>query len=111
MNHFRRNALIFALLAACVVRADDQPKSATIIVPEVDQLQWSNLRLDAQARRSQAETLRMQADQLDAKANDKLAEIKTRLGGAEAERYDFELTKDGKMQLVRRPDPKKETAK
>jgi hypothetical protein len=98
-----KGLLFVLLLCAAIGLADEKAKPAIIPVPEVDQLTWSNLRL-------QAANLRLQADALDAKANDKLVEIKKQAGADET--YDFQFSSDGKMQLARRPDPKpKETIK
>ncbi len=72
-------------------------------VPEVDHLTWLNLILDADARQARGEKLLSEAATIRERATAKIGEIKKRLG---CEECDAQLSKEGKLQLIR-PEKKK----
>jgi hypothetical protein len=85
---------------------------SSILIPEVDALRWSNLRLDAQARQARSDALRMEAAALSEQADKFILGRQQELckaAGVDWAQYDLAATKEGGLELrLKKPEPPKQ---
>ena len=121
----KRILLAIAILSfsvAIFARADDSkdqsPKAiaktppAVLAITETDALRWSNMRLDAQSKRAQAEALNAQAQTSEDPAALFIKAVRDRAckeAGVDPELYDLQVGEKGELLLAlkKQAEPKK----